>query len=122
LWSVLMLIAFVVPTSSMPSVSKFYFPHFDKVAHFVLFGVLTVLLLYETRSLKPSANVFAAKGTLYALAISLFYALAIEGVQLFFIPTRTGSLADLGANLLGIVCAVIVFLIVKRVTSYFRLR
>ena len=121
-WSVFMLLAFTIPASSMPSVSKFYFPHFDKVVHFALFGVLTLLLLYETRSLKPSANVFAAKGTLYASAISLFYALAIEGLQLYFIPTRTVSLADLGANLLGIICAIVAFGFAKRKLSILKSR
>lgn len=108
LWALLSLIACILPSKSLPQINKIFVPHFDKVVHFTLFFILTLILLYESRLRKANASL-SRKTIIWIVVITLVYASILEGVQFFFTASRSGNLADLAANLLGIFVALLVY-------------
>ena len=79
------------------------FPNLDKVAHFSIFFLMTVLLIIGR--LKKN----------YALIFCFFYALFSEIVQIF-LSYRTGSIFDFVSDILGITFATFfIFFLEKRV-------
>ena len=81
-------------------VRQFYdFPGGDKLGHFVLFGILSLLLNRSALSLLPNHN-----PTRLVLTVSLLLSIVIgleEWSQSLF-PTRTMSLTDLIASYTGV--------------------
>lgn len=88
--------------------NKILIPHFDKVVHFSLFFILTLILLYESKLRKANASL-SRKTIIWLIVATLVYASILEGVQFLFIASRSGNLADLAANLLGIFVALLVY-------------
>jgi len=74
------------------------FPHFDKLAHFSIYGLLAATLIAavppELRSRRP----WAAAGAI--ILWCLIYGISDEFHQ-SYIPGRLPSLADIGADTLG---------------------
>ena len=76
------------------------FPHIDKVGHFLLFGILALLVnwtLFRARPHHSRKRIALITGLILALLIG-----AEEGSQRLF-ANRTFSLADLTASYLGVV-------------------
>lgn len=108
LWAFLSLIACILPSKSLPQMNKIFIPHFDKVVHFTLFFILTIILLYESRLRKANASL-SKKAIVWIIVTTLVYASFLEGVQFFFLASRSGNLPDLAANLTGIFIALLVY-------------
>ena len=75
-------------------------PHFDKVGHFVLYGILALLVnltLFRSFPQKGRVWIAVASGLLLGLLIGLE-----EWSQQLFV-NRTFSLADLTASYLGVI-------------------
>ena len=82
------------------------FPHFNKVAHFSIFFLMTVFLI------------FGRLKWYYALIFCIFYALFTEIVQTF-LNYRTGSLFDFVSDILVITFAIFfVFFLEKRAKEH----
>ncbi len=82
------------------------FPHLDKIAHFSIFFLMTILLIIGR--LKKN----------YALIFCILYALFTEIVQTF-LNYRTGSIFDLVFDILGITFAIIfIFFLEKRAKEH----
>ena len=82
------------------------FPHMDKIAHFSIFFLMTVFLI------------FGRLKWYYALIFCIFYALFTEIVQTFLIY-RTGSIFDFVSDILGITFAIFfVFFLEKRAKEH----
>ncbi len=78
------------------------FPHSDKIAHFSIFFLMTVLLIVG----KLKKNI--------ALIFCIFYALFTEIVQTF-LNYRAGSIFDFVSDILGITFAIFfIFFLEKR--------
>lgn len=99
-WTVLIQILLCLPGSSLPGISAFRIPHFDKYVHIVLFGVFASLWCYF----------FYCKGIsterLRKIFLGVFFAAAINGIllefiQYFFIPDRSFDYLDIVANVAG---------------------
>jgi VanZ family protein len=88
--------------------NKVLIPHFDKVVHFTLFFVLTLMLLYESRLRRVNAGLSRETIT-WIVVITFIYGSFLEGMQHFFIVSRSGELADLIANFLGVAAALLVY-------------
>ncbi len=81
-------------------------PYADKVGHFILYGILALLIdLTLFRSLPPERSrgsspmrIAVISGLILALLIGL------EELSQRNFPTRTFSLADLSASYLGLIC------------------
>ncbi|MAP96449.1 MAG: hypothetical protein CMK07_16000 [Ponticaulis sp.] len=90
--------------SSVPPIPKL-FEQQDKVEHLLAFGALSFWLL---AALGPRRTVLAA-------CLSVGAAVGLELVQHVLIPSRSGSLADLSASLMGIVGALVFVIGVRHV-------
>ena len=87
IWAAIMLLATTMKTGDeMP---KFEIPYFDKIVHFVIFGVLGFLISYEKRRLEVSTAVICAG-----------FGIAIEIIQ-SFLPWRSFEVADMVADTIG---------------------
>lgn len=116
-WILVILLATTLPSSSIPKVPMFDIPHFDKIVHFILFFILAIFLLSESNKLRKQGELtrFAA---VVALSVSFTFGLAIELMQLYLLPTRSGSLLDFIANMAGAIAAVIIYKLVNRITFH----
>lgn len=70
-----------------------YFPHIDKLCHFLAYGILSFLLPF----------LFQGLNLRIGLCILLIIAFGSELLQIY-IPTRSASFLDLLANLAGFCC------------------
>lgn len=105
----LMAILFVMSGGPQPEVPVPVFPHFDKLAHFLVFGLLatTWLRFRPRRALDWKQGVFAAGAT-------ILFGLADELHQ-FTNPCRHFEWADWFADSLGALVAVVAY---QRWTAY----
>lgn len=91
------------------SIASAHLPHFegaDKVAHIVLFGVLAWLLV------RPFLHSLSAAPKWWIIAgVVSIYGLAMELVQLYFIPQRDFDWWDVAADSMGAFSAVGLLLI-----------
>ncbi|NHB68974.1 VanZ family protein [Perlabentimonas gracilis] len=115
-WTVIIILATTLPSSSIPKSSLLQIPHFDKLVHFVLFFVLALFILSERNSLRQQGKL-ANRAITFALSISIAYGLIIELLQYFLLPTRSGSLYDFMANVLGAIMAVVLYRLANRITA-----
>jgi VanZ family protein len=115
-WTVIIILATTLPSSSIPKSSLLQIPHFDKLVHFVLFFVLALLILSERNSLRQQGKL-TNRAIVFALSISIAYGLIIELLQYFLLPTRSGSLYDFMANVLGAIMAVVLYRLANRITA-----
>jgi VanZ family protein len=115
-WTIIIILATTLPSSSIPKNSLLQIPHFDKLVHFTLFFVLALFILSERNSLRLQGQL-TNRAITFALSISIAYGLIIELLQYFLLPTRSGSLYDFMANVLGTIMAVVVYRLVNRITA-----
>lgn len=82
----------------------------------MLFFVLALFILSERNSLRQQGKL-ANRAIAFALSISIAYGLIIELLQYFLLPTRSGSLYDFMANVLGAIMAVVLYRLANRITA-----
>jgi VanZ family protein len=117
-WAVIVFIACSVPGNQVPDVSLINIPHFDKIVHFILFFVLTILLVSEFNKLNLEKKTLSI-AYLWSAFISICYGVAIEALQHFVFASRSASLWDVLANSLGVLFAILVYRYVNRTTKGF---
>lgn len=103
LWSLFMLIVSSLPRVSQPFTG---FPHIDKVAHFIEYGIFAFLI---GRALYYSN---ASRSIVRAMMLSLVFGAlfgAIDEIHQLFIPGRTNSIADFAADVGGIISGLLLF-------------
>jgi VanZ family protein len=102
LWGVLILALTSLPGASVPSIPPV--PHIDKLAHaglYLVFGALVARAAGEGRALG------AGHAAIVMLGVIAFG--AVDEWHQLFIPSRTGSWSDLGADTLGACIGVLAF-------------
>ena len=101
LWSVIVFVALVINLQGMERDGIKLFPQSDKVIHFTLFGLFTLLwLMYLNHKKLLSRSVL-----LLVVAISVTYGIAMEFVQLLPIVSRDFSFGDMAADAAGSIAA-----------------
>jgi VanZ family protein len=100
IWFFLVLVVSVLPASGPKTGFQL-----DKIAHFVLYGVTSVLLFRYLARKTNSRNAFYK-----AVALASIYGAAMEVMQ-YFLPYRSFSIGDMAANTAG---AFLVCLIYKK--------
>ncbi|MFO8023146.1 MAG: hypothetical protein R6U65_11810, partial [Perlabentimonas sp.] len=76
-WALLILLACLMPGSSINRVADFDLPHFDKVVYFGIFFILTVLLLSDFNK-QETTKITRKKKILIAALVAFAYGLVIE--------------------------------------------
>jgi polysaccharide biosynthesis protein VpsQ len=120
-WAILgglaiLLIVILADTRRLGFIGAIYdFPYGDKVGHFLLFGLLSLVVNLAVFEARPQAEkVRLAWGTSIVLALMI----GAEEVSQRWIPSRTFSLLDLAASYLGVtVFACMAVLMQKRLNS-----
>tara|TARA_B110000285_G_scaffold221221_1_gene273881 strand:- start:237 stop:605 length:369 start_codon:yes stop_codon:yes gene_type:complete len=94
LWAFFILSASVLTTPKVDGVKLF--PHVDKLVHFILYGILTFLMiLYRKEKFIEESKLI--------LLIAFSWGFTIELLQHYCTINRQFELLDLGANFLGII-------------------
>ena len=94
LWAFFILSTSVLTTPKVDGVKLF--PHVDKLAHFILYGILTFLMiLYRKEKFIEESKLI--------LLIAFSWGFTIELLQHYCTINRQFELLDLGANFLGII-------------------
>jgi len=85
-------------------------PHFDKIAHFSMYFVLMLVIIFETR------NSAIKIGSLLLLSIIPFlYGIFLEILQSTITTTRNGNAYDVIFNSLGIILSILFWLTIRSV-------
>lgn len=103
-WLILITLLCLIPQDDLPQTELI--PHLDKLVHFSLYFVLTVLSLIVYRKPKLRGKILIMTGI-------FVFSLLIEIMQGILPFGRTFSLTDLLANLSGIATGFLLFQVVK---------
>jgi len=109
LYSILITIAFLGPTSTLPKID-FVFP-FDKVVHLIIYLFLAIIWLFYF--FKKNNNHLNFRTILVVMLVFLVYGTVIEVLQELFTASRQADIYDVLANTIGSLIGVFVFLNVK---------
>ena len=109
-WSIVILLACTLPAKRVSKVSLFDIGHMDKVFHFLMYFIFSIILyfdLYKYRNaLKNKYFIY-----LFIFLIPLVWGSIIELVQFYALLNREGSIADIIANVSGIITGILFILI-----------
>jgi VanZ family protein len=94
----------LAPSDTFDKVNVFDFPYIDKVVHLCMYFGLTIVLLYENRSMVKNY-----KNLLLLAIIPFAYGILIEFLQSWFTLTRHGEFFDAVFDLIGILIALIIW-------------
>ncbi|KAB2869817.1 MAG: VanZ family protein [Bacteroidales bacterium] len=117
LWALIILILCGAPSSEFPSVGFLNIPHLDKIVHFGLYVVFTMLLLSETNA-KRKKGELEIKSVFISLTIAIFYGLLIELMQMLVFKSRGAEFWDFVANTVGAIVAVLSYRLVSKITNH----
>jgi len=115
-WALLWTVVIVIMcTIKMPDTqgSGFFFEGFDKLVHLGFFYVLTILLFYG--KIKNQNNYSFRSLTIFKIMVITFLlGGAIELIQTYFFPYRSGDWWDLGADMIGVCMGVFSYVILHK--------
>jgi VanZ family protein len=100
IWTVLIQVLLSLPGSVLPSSGLFGIPHFDKLAHIILFGTFVGFWCYYFYLKKKSPDQLK-KIFFVIFLIAACNGIVMEFVQFYFIPNRSFDEGDIVANLLA---------------------
>ncbi len=75
------------------------FPYGDKVGHFILFGLLSLLINLSVFEARPNAD---KKRLAVIVGLILAFLIGLEELSQIWFPTRSFDLLDLAASYLGV--------------------
>lgn len=102
IWLTLICYGLFLPAEELPVKSLLHIPHFDKVVHFGLFFVFSLLLFSPYKKLKT-------KQLIWAPLTALFFGTLLESIQHTFSSSRNSNVYDLIANTVGILTSILAF-------------
>jgi VanZ family protein len=92
----------LAPSDTFNKISVFNLPFIDKIVHMCMYYGLTIVLIYENRSVaKKTKNLFLLS------IIPFVYGILIEFLQSWLTTTRQGEFFDALFDLIGILLAII---------------
>ncbi|WP_262484359.1 VanZ family protein [Belliella pelovolcani] len=110
IWLLMMLFALLSPGDQIPKTPEI--PFKDKIIHFGLFFVLTILWLRVQNQNKRGKNFIYKFFTTY-LVFGILIAILVEYLQLY-VPNRSFDYHDITANILGGTVGIICFYILYK--------
>lgn len=99
-WTIFIQVLFCLPGSTLPSTEGFAIPNVDKIVHVIFFGTLVGLwcFYFSRKAYTP------LKLRIVFFCVFLFASIngiAIEYIQLYFIPNRSFDNTDIIADILS---------------------
>jgi VanZ family protein len=119
LWSIIIAIGLFTPGDKLLKHSFFKFEHMDKILHFLIFGFLQFLILFE---ILVNKGIIRRRQISLSLIICMSYGILTEIIQYIFISTREGNLFDLFADITGIMLSLGFFILIQKSINRFFLR
>lgn len=112
IWTIFIIVISLIPSSSA-NVKDFHFQGGDKIAHFVMY---TLVSLFWTIGLKRQNISVSFRRNAFKIAVfgGFLLSLIIELIQEFFIWTRHFEALDLLANAIGCIFGIILFKIIYK--------
>ena len=107
-WIIIVFAIIAIPGSSIPRTSLFEIPHFDKLIHFVMFAILSMLLGFGFFNQQQNSIYFRKRYT-FVLVFCVIYGGATEIIQHLFVAGRSGELWDFAANTAGSFAGILLF-------------
>lgn len=95
LWLALVCVLSLMPTGSSLNRSVFSWPHMDKVAHVIMYAVMSLTML------KFLQNRGVSQPVIYVLIFCISWGIGIEFLQSSKIINRDFDIADIIANIIG---------------------
>lgn len=115
LWAIIILILCGAPSSEFPSVGFLNIPHLDKVVHFGLYFVFTLLLISENNTLRLSGG-STKKSLLIGFTFAVVYGGLIEIMQMLVFTSRGADIVDFLANLIGSITAILCYKLLNKLS------
>ena len=108
MWAAVILLATLLPASSMPSVSVWDLFSFDGFAHAAMFAILCFLMIggLTKQYTYPKLKHFPIRAAFF---ISSMFGIAIEVIQYTLIEGRTAELMDVVSNTIGCLIGIVIF-------------
>ncbi len=102
LWLAIICYGLFLPAKDLPVKPLLQIPHFDKIVHFGLFFVFSLLLFRPFKKLNT-------KYLLWAPVTALIFGILLESVQHTLSASRSSNIYDLLANTGGILVSILAF-------------
>lgn len=100
LWTLMIIVLLCIPGNKLPGDGLFGIEHLDKIVHFFLFGFQ--LIFWGIRIWTNAINRPRWREKMFfLLVLILLFGVAMEFVQLYFIPNRSFDGWDIVADSLG---------------------
>ena len=120
-WCMAMLLILFLPGSEVPNSKIFLIPYIDKIVHFIVFLILSILAFKVIESACYSIQGCRHKRegvlTFMTLGSLLLFAGLSEVIQEVLIPGRSGDLWDFVADSCGIIAGIVVWRYCLRIAS-----
>ncbi|MGE0078400.1 MAG: VanZ family protein [Bacteroidales bacterium] len=113
LWALVILILCGAPSSGFPKIGFLNIPHLDKIVHFGLYFIFTLLLVSEHNPLRCKQNV-TKQSLIVGFSVAVIYGLLIEMLQWLVFTSRSAEFFDFLANTVGATLAILVYRLVNR--------
>lgn len=115
LWTILVIILSLSPSSQLAS-NEISFEGIDKIAHFVMYSLLTLFWITGLKRQNKSKKL-RAKAFLIVTVSAFVLSLILELLQEFFVISRYFEGLDLIANGFGCIFGVLLFKLVYRTSA-----
>lgn len=115
LWAIVILILCGLPSSDFPKVRFFQIPHFDKLVHFGLYFIFTLIILSESRKSKFFIEI-STTIKIVAFTVAILYGISIEIMQWLFFTSRSAEFFDVMANMLGATLSIFTYKYINRLS------
>ena len=110
IWWLIMCYLLFSPSSGLPKGDFINFPHKDKIVHWGMFGIMTLIYLYETE--KSEHKMLRATGIVILFGV-IFGSLS-EYIQYAFVAERKGNIFDFIADVSGTLMAIVSYFLILR--------
>jgi VanZ family protein len=108
----LIFFASTIPANEVEKVSWLSIPDLDKLIHLGMYFLLTFVMIYDVKKVKPDQSF--KKIILITGVIAISIGGSLEMLQIFLTSTRSGEFLDFIFNTIGSVCAIILWSVIKK--------
>lgn len=115
LWALIILLLCGAPSSEFPTMGFINIPHLDKVVHFGLYVVFTLLLISENNTLRLSGGL-TKKSMLIGFILAVAYGGIIELMQMLVFTSRGAEFFDFLANIIGSTTAILCYKLLNKLS------
>jgi hypothetical protein len=113
IWGFVILFSGIIPANKISKVGFLEIRHVDKLLHFLLYFIFSLILYFDlrrnTKTLNNSFSIY-----LFMFFIPFFWGMIMELIQYYLITNREGSIADIIANISGIFTGILLVLILGK--------